>query len=125
MWPNQRNDADPAVYETDLGYAIQGVLKLAKDLVQSDQLSQRVAVFALFLAGWASTFGGDKRLALELLRAFEHETIGCNTRATRTLLERCYARQGECFKNKGHSLDVDWIAVANELKYYDLVHFGL
>ena len=125
MWPNQRSDLDPAQYETELGFAIQGVLKLAKDLVQSDQLSQRVAVFALFLVGWASTSAEDKKLALELLLNFERESIGCNTSATRKLLERCYALQVKSAQDKGHSLDVDWIAVANSLKYNDLVHVGL
>jgi hypothetical protein len=123
MWPTQRTDTDASQYETELGYAVGAVLKIAKELVAHDQLQQRSAVFALLLAGIAASSAKDKIAALDLLRAFESDSLGSNTRATRIVLETVYQRQNES-RNRGLTVGIDWPEVAKELGYHDLVNFG-
>ena len=124
MWPTQRRDTDPSHYEAEITYAVQAILKLANDLLNRQNLHQRFAVFALFVAGMASTVQRDKTRALELLKAFEQESVGSNTKATRKFLETIYDRQSQSQRRIGHSLDVDWIGVGEETGQ-KIINFGL
>ena len=124
MWPTQRRDTEPSHYEAEITYAVHAILKLANDLLNRQRLQQRFVVFALFLAGMASTVQNDKMQALGLLKAFEQESVGSNTQATRRFLEAIYSRQGQSRERIGHFLDVDWIEVSEETGQ-QIVNFGL
>ena len=67
---------------------------------------------------------GDKKKALELIRYFERESVGSNTRATRKFLEEVYVKQSDGMKRKGHCLDVDWIEIG-EAMGQRIINFGL
>lgn len=76
------------------------------------------------MAGMASTSERDKARALGLMKSFEQESMGRNTRATRKFLEAIYVRQKDSLERKGNTLDVDWIELSEELGQ-QIVNFGL
>jgi len=108
MWPTQRVDMGPGA-EDEIAQCVSEVLHLANSIIGSHRLEQRFIVFPLFMAGFSSSSGEEKMLALDLMSAMEQESIGRNTRATRQLLQLVYERQNESLMRTGHSLHVDWI----------------
>lgn len=72
-------------------------------------------IFPLLMAGVAVDSTSDKILVQDLMRSFEQESFGSNTRATRKLLEAVYERQTCSLATLGHSRDVDWIGVLAEM----------
>lgn len=113
MYASQRIEIGPGD-EFEISQSAQKILQFARDMIVSGHLDQRSLVFPLFMAGFASTDGKDKRLAVELIRQMEKDSISRNTRATMELLEVVYERQDASFSRLGHSLDVDWIQVMLE-----------
>ena len=124
MWPTQRRDTEPAHYESEISYAVHAILKLATDLANRQHLQQRFAIFALLMAGIASNVQEDKMRALDLMKIFERESVGSNTRATRRFLEEVYTRQQNSLERMGTTVDIDWIKVSEEMGQH-IVNFGL
>ena len=124
MWSTQRRDTEPSHYEQEISYAVQAILKLTNDLIGRQHLQQRFVVFALLMAGMAASLQDDKIRALELLKVFEQESVGSNTRATRKFLEEIYVRQRDSLARKGSTLDIDWLEVSASMGQH-IVNFGL
>jgi hypothetical protein len=113
MWPLQRLDTGPE-FDGEIGQCVADILHTAEGVVRSGQLELRFMVFPLFMAGFASTDGTQKMMALDLISALEKTSIGSNTTATRHALQIVYERQTQRFMHTGHSLDVDWLDIMVE-----------
>ena len=123
MWPTQRLDTAPD-YTDDLSRAASTVLQIVSDTSERGQLDHRFVMFPLLMAGVAVGSASDKMLVQDLMRSFEQESFGSNTRATRKLLEAVYEQQNRSSATLGHSLDVDWIGVLGEMGH-EMVILGL
>jgi hypothetical protein len=122
MWHSQRMDIG-AEFDDEVARSSSAILQIGENMIQKAGLQLRFMVFALFLAGVASS-GSDKRRALDLIIAIEKEAVGRNTIITRNLLQIVYDRQTEQFMNEGHSHGVDWIDVMIE-QGLQVVNFGM
>jgi len=114
MYASQRLEMGPGDV-SEISLATRAILQLAHHTISSGRLENRFLVFPIFLAGFASTAREDRRLALNLMRQMEQESIGRNTRATRELLEIVYERQEASISQVGHAMRVDWIQVMLEV----------
>jgi hypothetical protein len=123
MWPLQRLDTGPE-FDAEIGQCVSEILHTAEGVVNSGQLELRFMVFPLFMAGFASTDGTQKMMALDMISAMEKKSIGSNTTATRRALQIIYERQTQRFMHTGHSLDVDWLDIMVE-QGLQVVNFGL
>ena len=123
MWPSQRLDTGPE-FDVEIGQCVAEILQTAEGIVNAGRLELRFVIFPLFLAGFASTDGNQKMMALDMISRMEKKSIGSNTTATRHALQIVYEQQTQRFMHTGHSLDVDWsdIMVAQGLQ---VVNFGL
>ncbi|KIX07082.1 uncharacterized protein Z518_05059 [Rhinocladiella mackenziei CBS 650.93] len=123
MWPGQRLDTSPD-YNTEIAVASNQIIYMARKALEEDRLDSRYLVFPVFIAGFASTDGGQRMQALDLIRSMEMNSIGRNTTVTRKALAAVYEKQNERFMNTGQSLDVDWMEVMAEREFM-VVNFGL
>jgi Fungal specific transcription factor domain len=123
MWPSQRLDTGPE-YDVEIAQCVTEVLRIGDKIVSSEQFHLRFIIFPLFMAGFASTDGNEKMLALELISSMEKESIGSNTTATRHALQIVYDQQTRRFMHTGHSLDVNWSDIMLE-QGLQVVNFGL
>ena len=123
MWSTQRLDTSPD-YDTEIAVASNQVLQMTSKILRDGRVDCRFLVFPVFLAGYASSEGGQKSTAMELIRAMEKDSIGRNTSATRKALGMVYEKQNERFMTTGQSLDIDWMDVIGE-QHMLIVNFGL
>lgn len=123
MWPSQRLDTSPD-YDTEIAVASNQLLQMTSKILQDRRVDCRFLMFPVFMAGFASTDGPQKSMALHLIGLMEKDSIGRNTVATRKALELVYEKQNERFMMTGHSLDVDWLDVMRE-QHVLIVNFGL
>lgn len=124
MWPSQIDDLDATEdRRLEVQNAVSAVISVAKDSVANGDLQQRTTVFALFLAGVSSTDIDERVVLIGLLRDFEDVSLGCNTQATRILLEAVLRRQDE-LEFDGLATHVDWILMAQEMGWEHLVNYG-
>lgn len=123
MWPGQRLDTSPH-YDTEIAVASKQILRMTREALRKDRAGCGWMVFPVFMASVAITDGGQRMLALEILRAIERTSIGRNTANTRRALAVVYEKQNEPFMITGQSLNVDWLEIMIE---HDLmvVNFGL
>jgi hypothetical protein len=123
MWATQRLDMSPD-YDTEIAVAANQILQLTRRNLNRGNFDSRFLVFPVFMAGFASQDGVQKRTALELIQRMEEVSMGKNTRAVRRLLEAIYNQQNERFMTTGQSLDVDWreLMVKEDIV---VVNFGL
>jgi hypothetical protein len=77
MWPSQRMDTGPE-FDDEIEKCSLAILQLGEDMMKEARLQLRFMVFALFMAGIASSSGSDKRRALDLIIAMEKEAVGRN-----------------------------------------------
>jgi hypothetical protein len=123
MWPSQRMDTGPE-FDAEIGQCVSDILHTAEGVVTSGRLELRFMIFPLFMAGFASTDGTQKRMALDMISTMEQKSIGSNTTATRHALQIVYERQTQRFMHTGHSLDVNWSDIMVE-QGLQVVNFGL
>lgn len=123
MWPGQRIDTSPD-YDVEIDAAAQQITQVAEVITTNDPTNSRYLVFPLFMAGFASTDGRQKLLALDLIQQLEPGCIGQSVRTARRALEAVYGRQQQRFMLTGQSLDVDWMEVMTE-NGLTMVNFGL
>jgi hypothetical protein len=123
MWPGQRLETSPD-YDTEIAVASNQILHMTRKALAEDRSYCRYLVFPCFMAGFASTDGGQRMQALDLIRAMEKTSIGRNTTVTRKALAAVYEKQNERFMNTGQSLDVDWMTVMKEQDLM-VVNFGI
>ena len=122
MYPNQSNTCP------DLSRHIWAILRVAGNSLRQQKLERRYIIFPLFLAGTAASIAspnlpttqGYMHLALQLMRAFERESIGTNTESTRKILERMIEKA----TGMTGFLGQDWMGVMDEMGL-QVVHFGL
>ena len=107
MWPSQRLDTGPE-FDVEIGQCVADILQTAEGVVK---LELRFMIFPLFMAGFASTDGNQKKMALDMILTMEKKSIGSNTTATRCALELIYEQQMQRFMYTGHSLDVNWLDI--------------
>ena len=107
MWPSQRLDTS-AEYNIEIANSVAEILYTASNIVNQARYELRFIVFPLFMAGFASSDGTQKMMAMELISSMDKESIGSNTQATQNALGMIYERQTQAFMHTGHSLDVDW-----------------
>lgn len=122
MWPSQRLETGPE-YEAEISESVCEVLRIGERIVSSEQYHLRFIIFPLFMAGFASTDGNEKMLALEFISGMEKASIGSNTAATWHVLQIVYQRQTQRLMQTGQSLDVNWCEVMVEQGL--VVNFGL
>jgi len=123
MWPSQCLDTGPE-FDAEIGQCVADILQTAEGIVQAGRLELRFMIFPLFMAGFASTDGNQKMMALDMISTMEKKSIGSNTTATRHALQVVYERQTQRFMHTGHSLDVNWSDVMVE-QGLQVVNFGL
>ncbi|EXJ96241.1 hypothetical protein A1O1_01367 [Capronia coronata CBS 617.96] len=123
MWPGQRLETSPD-YDTEIAVASTQILEMTRKALAEDRADCRYLVFPVFIAGFASLDGGQRMLALDLIRSMEKTSIGRNTATTRKALAAVYEKQNERFMNTGQSLDVDWMEVMVE-RDLRVVNFGV
>lgn len=123
MWPTQRLDTGPG-FDDEIASAALQIIQTAERIVSADRLELRFIVFPLFIAGYASTDGNQKMMALDLIQRTEESSIGGNTLVTRRALQIVYERQTGRFMSTGHSLDVCWKDIMVE-QGLQVVNFGL
>ena len=122
MYPNQSNICP------DLSSHIKIILSVAKNSLNQQKLERRYIIFPLFLAGTAASVASPnlpttqeyKHSALQIMRAFERESIGTNTESTRKILERVIEKATRMTKFSG----LDWIKDMDEMGL-QVVHYGL
>jgi len=123
MWPGQRLESGDAPDE-DIGHHASVILQVAESIVHAGRFDLRFVVFPLFMAGVATSSGGQKMMAMELMASMEKEGVGRNATTTRQVLQLVYERQTQQLMSVGHSLAVDWIDVMIE-HGLQVVNFGL
>jgi hypothetical protein len=123
MWPSQRLDTGPD-FDAEIGQCVSEILQTAEGVVDAGRLELRFIVFPLFMAGFASTDGTQKMMALDMISTMERKSIGSNTTATRHALQIVYEQQTQRFMHTGHSLDVNWSDIMVE-QGLQVVNFGL
>lgn len=123
MWNTQRLDTSPD-HDAEIEVASNQILQITERVLSSGRTDCRYLVFPVFMAGYASTDGTQKKLALDLISRMETESIGQNAVTTRKLLTSIYERQNERFMTTGQSLDVDWMHAMIEENII-IVNFGL
>lgn len=123
MWPGQRLETSPD-YDTEIAVASKQILQMTRKALDEERSDCRYLVLPVFIAGFASTNGGQRTQALDLIRQMEKDSIGRNTAVTRKALSTVYEKQNERFMNTGQSLDVDWMEVMMEQDLM-VVNFGL
>ena len=123
MWSTQRSDTSPD-YDTEIAVASNQILQMTSDILDDGRLDCRFLVFPCFMAGYASQVGDPKLKALDLIGRMDRVSIGKNTAATKTALNKVYEKQTERFMTTGQSLDVDWMDVIREQNML-IVNFGL
>ena len=123
MWPAQRLDTGPE-FDAEVAICASEILITAQRTVEEDQLKSRFTAFPLFMAGFASSDGNQKMMAMELLRRLEEKSIGSNTTATRRVLGMVYERQTSRFMVSGQDRDVCWRDVMVE-QGLQVINWGL
>jgi hypothetical protein len=123
MWPSQRLDTGPE-FDVEIGQCVSEILHIAEGIVNAGRLELRFMIFPLFMAGFASTDGSQKMMALDMISTMEKKSIGSNTTATRHALQIVYEQQTQRFMHTGHSLDVNWSDIMVE-QGLQVVNFGL
>ena len=123
MWCSQRLDTGPE-FDSEIALCVAEILHTAEKIIKAGGLELRFIIFPLFMAGFASTDGGQKMMALNLITSMERESIGSNTTATRHALQIVYESQMQRFMHIGHSLDIHWTDVMVE-QGLEVVNFGL
>ena len=123
MWPTQRLDTGPE-FDEEIARAASQIITTSEGIINANRLELRFVVFPLFMAGYASTDGSQKMMALDLIQRTEESSIGGNTLVTRRALQIVYERQTGSFMSTGHSLDVSWMNVMVE-QGLQVVNFGL
>jgi hypothetical protein len=110
--------------DAEIAQAVSEILHTAGNIVNAGRLELRFIIFPLFMAGFASTDGNQKTVAMDLITTMEKQRVGNNTTATRHALQIVYERQMQNFMRTGHSLDVDWMEVMVE-QGFSVLNFGL
>jgi hypothetical protein len=123
MWPSQRHDTGPE-WDDEIARAASQVINTAERIIEAGRLELRFIVFPLFIAGYASTDGYQKMMALDLIQRSEESSIGGNTVVTRRALQIVYERQNSQFMSTGHSLGICWKDIMLE-QGLQVVDFGL
>lgn len=123
MWPSQRLDTGPG-FDDEIAVSASEILTIAQKIVNTGRLESRFIVFPLFLAGFATSDGSQKMLAMDLIQQLEEKSIGGNTTATRKALSILYERQTHRFLMSGQDRDVDYLEVMLE-QGLQVVNFGL
>jgi hypothetical protein len=123
MWPLQKQDTGPE-FDAEIAHSASDILMTAEKIVNEGRLELRFIIFPLFMAGFASTDGSQKMMALDLVGRMEKSSIGSNTTATRRALGIVYERQTMRFMNSGQDRDVDWLETMIE-QGLGVVSFGL
>jgi hypothetical protein len=123
MWPSQRHDTGPE-WDDEIAQAASQIISTAERIVEAGRLELRFIVFPLFIAGYASTDGSQKMMALDLIQRSEESSIGANTIVTRRALQIVYEKQTSRFMTTGHSLDICWKDIMIE-QGLQVVNFGL
>ena len=124
MWPTQVDDlAASEDVRLEIQDAVSTVIRVAQESVANGDLQQRTTVFALFLAGVSSIDIDERVASIGLLKDFEEVSLGCNTQATRMLLEAVVRRKDE-LSYDGVAMHVDWMLMAQELGWEHLVNYG-
>jgi hypothetical protein len=113
-----------AEFDGEIANCSSTILQIGEDMIKKARLQLRFLVFALFMAGVASSSGSDKRRALDLISAMENDAVGRNATITRNLIQIVYDRQAKQFMSEGHSLGVDWIDIMIEQRL-QVVNFGV
>ncbi|KAL1965612.1 hypothetical protein VTN77DRAFT_5289 [Rasamsonia byssochlamydoides] len=123
MWPGQRRALNSASNEL-IGHHAAVILQVAESIVNAGRFDLRFIIFPLFMAGMATSSGGQKMIAMDLISSMEKEGVGRNATTTRHVLQIVYERQTQRFMTVGHSLDVDWTEAMIE-QGLQVVNFGL
>lgn len=123
MWPSQRHDTGPES-DDEIARAASQIIHTAERIINADRLELRFIVFPLFIAGYASTDGSQKMMALDLIQRSEESSIGGNTLVTRRALQIVYERQTSQFMSTGHSLGICWKDIMVE-QGLQVVNFGI
>ncbi|KAI9819039.1 MAG: hypothetical protein M1832_004081 [Thelocarpon impressellum] len=123
MWASQRSTAT-ADGEAEVEACASAILDVAEGHLGLEGFDLRLVLFALFMAGCATTAVKGKVLALELLRRYEEASLAPNASVVRQLLEKVYQRQEHDIRTVGHAAGVDWVAVMMENRL-QVVKYGL
>lgn len=123
MWPGQRLETG-AEFDVEIAIAASEILSTAQKIVTAGRFELRFIVFPVFVAGYASTDGNRKMIAVELLRTLERESVGASITLTRRTLETVYHRQNTRFLLNGQDRDVEWMEVLVEQRV-EVIMFGL
>jgi hypothetical protein len=122
MWPTQRYDIGPD-FDDEIACAASQIINIAERIINAKRFELRFIVFPLFIAGYASSDGNQKMVALDLIQRTEESSIGGNTFVTRRALQIVYERQTSQFMSIGHSLGVCWKNIMVE-QGLQVVHLG-
>ncbi|KAI5358545.1 Putative zn(2)-C6 fungal-type DNA-binding domain, fungal transcription factor [Septoria linicola] len=116
MFPGQRQIpiANYVELQADTERRVLAILGIAGQQVEQGAVDQRNTVFAIFIAGVASTKGESKARAVDLIRAFEGHGIGQNTYRTRQLLVAVCEEQRLAASSGRRMQDVEWLTIARD-----------
>ena len=123
MWSTQRSDMCPNG-NIRVAMASKQILLTTSKILRSGRADRLYLVFPLFMAGFASSDGEQKSIAIRLIESMESDSIRCNASATRKALMVVYEKQRQRFMMTGQNLDVDWMDVIRE-QHMPILNFGL
>jgi len=126
MFPRQRliplaNQQNIAL---DTSTRISHILSLGGNILASGDLERRETVFAIFMAGFASSNPDEKIQAIGLLKGLEGHGIGQNTSVVRQLLVACCEEQSRRMARGGRMEEVEWLGLSRE-RGMSVVNCGL
>jgi hypothetical protein len=100
------------------------VLVLASSLEPNETFDRHIIVFALFLAGVATTDTNSKIQAMNLIAVVESHGIGQNAKRARELLRIVCEEQRQRLIEGGRAEEVDWITVS-QARGLEILNCGL
>ena len=116
MFPGQSRIpiANQQAVRADTERRINLIFTVAGQHIQAGQQDNRSTIFAVFIAGIATSFPDAKVHAIDLIKAFEGTGIGQNTYRTRQLLVAVCEEQRRHLVVGGNMEGVDWLVFARE-----------
>lgn len=113
MWPNQRLDSGPQLVQ-ETTQSISRIIQLGHEITSNGFIERKFMVFPLFMAGIATQNPSDHQRVIQLLVAFENQSIGKAMVATRQILEIVYEKRREVIMLGADPLMVDWVDTVAE-----------